>query len=83
MSFARSYRELLAFLGTAAVWQAILAGVLTVLLAAIGIAVDGFTGTLVELVLVLTGALLIEIPFLLLTAIVVERRNAVRRLKEL
>jgi hypothetical protein len=83
MSFARSYRELLVFLTTATVWQAIIAGLLVFVLTVLGVSTGAATTTVFRLLLILVAALLIEVPFLLLIASVVERRSAVRRLKEL
>lgn len=83
MGFLRSYRELLVFLGTTALWQAILAAVLVGVLMALGVATGAGSDPLLMVMVVIVASMLIEALFVLLVANVVERRNAVRRLKEL
>lgn len=83
MGFVRSYRELLILLGGTALWQAILASALVGVLVALGVATRTDGNPFFMLLAVIVASFLIEAPFLLLIANVVERRNAVRRVKEL
>ncbi|BCY09099.1 hypothetical protein [Actinoplanes sp. L3-i22] len=83
MGVVRSYRELFTFLGVAALWQAILAGALLGILMALGVTAGAALNPMLMLVVVIVASLLLESPFLLVLVNVTERRNAVRRLKEL
>ena len=87
IGFARTYRELLIVLGVTWLVQMLLAGVVVVLMGMKTESVPG-RGTdpfaqIPELLAVLAVSLLIEALFVVVAASIIERRNAVKRLKEL
>ncbi|MGH3748130.1 MAG: hypothetical protein ACRDT8_12095 [Micromonosporaceae bacterium] len=86
--FMRTYRELLVIVGVAWLCQLLLAGVIVVLMEVIGsggtpnTGVDPFSQA-PKLLTILSASYLIEALFVVATANIIERRNAVTRLKEL
>jgi hypothetical protein len=86
VGFTRSYRELLVAVGVTWLGQTLLAGAVVVLLemnsvSMPGIAVNPFA-QVPELLAVAAASLVIEALLVVVTANILERRNAVKRLKE-
>jgi hypothetical protein len=79
----RSYRELLIFLGRTSTGQAVLAGVLVLLLVSLVLMPGAGSLLFPKLLAVIVGTVTVEALLVAVTAYAVERRNAVKRLKEL
>jgi hypothetical protein len=87
IGFGRSYRELLLTLGGTWLGQTVLAGIALAVLAANTLPTSGAEAgpfdRLPELVAVAVASLVVEAVLVIVTARITERRNAVKRLKEL
>lgn len=87
IGFARSYRELLIALGTTWLAQTLVAGAVVVVLEMYSVSMPDQEvnplAQLPKLLAVVAASLVIEALLVVVTAGIVERRNAVKRLKEL
>jgi hypothetical protein len=79
----RSYRELLIFLGRTCVGQAVLAGILVLLMVTVVLMPGAGPLLFPKLLAVVVATVTVEALLVAVTAYAVERRNAVKRLKEL